>query len=212
MRSTTRAGYFILTCHSRAGRGSGLPARARVLDRLITHIKGYPDVHFSRMADLAALVPRSGARLHGPCHPDWRPRMSAPDRLARGHPGRRRDHRGFRGRERRTSRRWRCRSGGATPMAGMARRSARTTCSRSSRATTSARHSSSGHGMWSDTRRSWRRSRRRGTRSRATAICHEDFSALRWRRSRRSSRGARRSSSRSSARSRSGSARRGDGW
>lgn len=47
------AGYFILTCHSRAGRGSGLPARARVLDRLIAHIKGYPDVHFSRMADLA---------------------------------------------------------------------------------------------------------------------------------------------------------------
>jgi len=47
------AGYFILTCHSRAGRGSGLPARARVLDRLITHIKGYPGVHFSRMADLA---------------------------------------------------------------------------------------------------------------------------------------------------------------
>ncbi len=47
------AGYFILTCQSRAGRGSGLPARARVLDRLIAHIKGYPDVHFCRMADLA---------------------------------------------------------------------------------------------------------------------------------------------------------------
>jgi peptidoglycan/xylan/chitin deacetylase (PgdA/CDA1 family) len=47
------AGYFILTCHSRAGRGSGLPARARVLDRLIASINGYPAVHFSRMDDLA---------------------------------------------------------------------------------------------------------------------------------------------------------------
>ncbi|MGI8688799.1 MAG: polysaccharide deacetylase family protein [Thermomicrobiales bacterium] len=47
------AGYCILTCHSRAGRGSGLPARARVLDRLIAHMKSYPGVHFSHMADLA---------------------------------------------------------------------------------------------------------------------------------------------------------------
>lgn len=47
------AGYFIITCHPRAGRGSGLPARARVLDRLIGHIERYPDVHFARMADLA---------------------------------------------------------------------------------------------------------------------------------------------------------------
>lgn len=46
-------GYFIMTCHSRAGRGSGLPARARVIDRLLTHIERYPDVHFSRMDDLA---------------------------------------------------------------------------------------------------------------------------------------------------------------
>ena len=47
------AGYFITTCHSRSGRGSGLPARARVLDRLIDHIKRYPAVHFSRMDDMA---------------------------------------------------------------------------------------------------------------------------------------------------------------
>jgi peptidoglycan/xylan/chitin deacetylase (PgdA/CDA1 family) len=46
-------GYFILTCHARAGRGSGLPARARVIERLIMHIQRYPDVHFSRMDDLA---------------------------------------------------------------------------------------------------------------------------------------------------------------
>jgi peptidoglycan/xylan/chitin deacetylase (PgdA/CDA1 family) len=67
-------GYFILTCHARAGRGSGLPARARVIERLIAHIQGYPDVHFSRMADLArwclepahgfmAPTPRLGGRL-----------------------------------------------------------------------------------------------------------------------------------------------------
>jgi peptidoglycan/xylan/chitin deacetylase (PgdA/CDA1 family) len=48
-----QSGYFILTCHARAGRGSGLPARARVIERLITHIKRYPDVHFSRMDALA---------------------------------------------------------------------------------------------------------------------------------------------------------------
>ncbi len=47
------AGYFIVTCHPRAGRGSGLPARARVLERLIEHIKRYPDVEFIRMCDLA---------------------------------------------------------------------------------------------------------------------------------------------------------------
>ncbi|HET7036723.1 MAG TPA: polysaccharide deacetylase family protein [Thermomicrobiaceae bacterium] len=46
-------GYFILTCHPRAGKGSGLPARARVLDRLISHIERYPRVHFSRMGGLA---------------------------------------------------------------------------------------------------------------------------------------------------------------
>ena len=47
-------GYYIMTCHARAGRGSGLPARARVIDRLLTRIRRYPDVHFSRMSDLAS--------------------------------------------------------------------------------------------------------------------------------------------------------------
>jgi len=48
------AGYFIMTCHSRAGRGgSGLPGRAQTLDRLIHHIKGFPDVHFSTLRDFA---------------------------------------------------------------------------------------------------------------------------------------------------------------
>lgn len=47
------AGYVNLTMHSRAGRGSGLPARARVIERLIDRMKRYPDVHFSRMRDLA---------------------------------------------------------------------------------------------------------------------------------------------------------------
>ncbi len=46
-------GYFILTFHPRAGRGSGLPARARVVDRLIAYIKSFPDVHFSHMRDMA---------------------------------------------------------------------------------------------------------------------------------------------------------------
>lgn len=56
------AGYYIMTMHSRAGRGSGLPARARVIDRLITRIKRYPDVEFMRMGDLAdwCLDPTNG--------------------------------------------------------------------------------------------------------------------------------------------------------
>ena len=47
------SGYYLLTSHPRAGRGSGTPARARVIDRLIEYIKGFPDVHFSRMDELA---------------------------------------------------------------------------------------------------------------------------------------------------------------
>jgi peptidoglycan/xylan/chitin deacetylase (PgdA/CDA1 family) len=47
------AGYFILTFHPRAGFGSGIPSRARVIDRMIAYIKTFPDVHFSRMGDLA---------------------------------------------------------------------------------------------------------------------------------------------------------------
>jgi peptidoglycan/xylan/chitin deacetylase (PgdA/CDA1 family) len=48
------SGYFLLTYHPRAGFGSGQPARARVIDRLLAHIKTYPDVEFVRLADLAA--------------------------------------------------------------------------------------------------------------------------------------------------------------
>lgn len=46
-------GYFLLTFHPRAGFGSGPPARARVIDRLIVHIMSYPGVRFARMRDLA---------------------------------------------------------------------------------------------------------------------------------------------------------------
>jgi peptidoglycan/xylan/chitin deacetylase (PgdA/CDA1 family) len=55
-------GYFVLTCHPRAGFGSGTPARARVVDRLIGYIKRFPGVRFVRMADLArwCLDPASG--------------------------------------------------------------------------------------------------------------------------------------------------------
>lgn len=46
-------GYFIVTFHPRAGFGTGIPSRARIIDRLIAHIKSYPGVHFSKMGDLA---------------------------------------------------------------------------------------------------------------------------------------------------------------
>ncbi|HET7036287.1 MAG TPA: hypothetical protein VFI42_11455, partial [Thermomicrobiaceae bacterium] len=46
-------GYFIVTFHPRAGFGSGIPSRARVIDRLIAYIQTFPDVHFSRVGDLA---------------------------------------------------------------------------------------------------------------------------------------------------------------
>lgn len=46
-------GYFVLTYHPRAGFGSGIPSRARVIDRLIAHIKGFPGVRFVRLGDLA---------------------------------------------------------------------------------------------------------------------------------------------------------------
>lgn len=61
-------GYFMLTCHPRAGFGSGLPPRVRVLDHLIRFIKGFPDVRFVRMAELArwCLDPAHGFVLaHG---------------------------------------------------------------------------------------------------------------------------------------------------
>lgn len=46
-------GYFLLTFHPRPGFGTGIPSRARVIDRLIAYIKSFPEVQFSRMADLA---------------------------------------------------------------------------------------------------------------------------------------------------------------
>jgi hypothetical protein len=46
-------GYYILTYHPRSGFGSGIPSRARVIDRLIAYIKTFPDVHFTRMDELA---------------------------------------------------------------------------------------------------------------------------------------------------------------
>lgn len=56
------SGYVIMTCHARSGYGSGLPARARTLDRLIDHMKSYPGVYFSTMAGLArwCLDPANG--------------------------------------------------------------------------------------------------------------------------------------------------------
>ena len=48
------SGYFLVTFHPRAGFGSGTPARAQVIDRLIAHIKSYDQVEFVRLRDLAA--------------------------------------------------------------------------------------------------------------------------------------------------------------
>lgn len=59
-------GYYILTYHPRSGFGSGIPSRARVIDRLLAYIKTFPDVHFTRMADLATwcLDPKNGFMNH----------------------------------------------------------------------------------------------------------------------------------------------------
>jgi peptidoglycan/xylan/chitin deacetylase (PgdA/CDA1 family) len=46
-------GYYILTYHPRSGFGSGTPARARVIERLLTYMRGFPEVHFTRMDELA---------------------------------------------------------------------------------------------------------------------------------------------------------------
>ena len=55
-------GYFMLTFHPRAGFGSGTPARARVVERMLAYMRGFPDVHFTRMDELArwCLDPRHG--------------------------------------------------------------------------------------------------------------------------------------------------------
>lgn len=46
-------GYFVLTFHPRAGFGSGIPSRARVIDRLLTYIRSFDGVHFMRADELA---------------------------------------------------------------------------------------------------------------------------------------------------------------
>lgn len=55
-------GYFLLTYHPRAGFGSGIPSRAKVIDELLAFIRSYPSVHVSRMADIArwCLEPANG--------------------------------------------------------------------------------------------------------------------------------------------------------
>lgn len=55
-------GAFVLTCHPRAGFGSGIPSRARVIERLIGYIRAFPGVRFTRLDDLArwCLDPANG--------------------------------------------------------------------------------------------------------------------------------------------------------
>lgn len=67
-------GYYMLTYHPRAGFGSGIPSRAKVIDHLLTTIKRYRGVEFVRLGDLArwcldpanghmSTSPRIGARV-----------------------------------------------------------------------------------------------------------------------------------------------------
>lgn len=58
----TEHGYYLLTFHPRAGFGSGTPARARAIDRLLSYIQTFPDVHFTRLDHLAqwCLDPANG--------------------------------------------------------------------------------------------------------------------------------------------------------
>lgn len=46
-------GFFILTFHPRPGFGSGLPARANVIDHLLQHIKRHDDVSFVTLEQVA---------------------------------------------------------------------------------------------------------------------------------------------------------------
>lgn len=46
-------GYFNLTIHPRNGYGSGSPARARIVDHLITYMKQFEGVRFVKLIDLA---------------------------------------------------------------------------------------------------------------------------------------------------------------
>ena len=60
-------GYFMLTFHPRAGFGSGTPARASVIERLIPAIRRYSGVEFMRLGDLASwcLEPEHGFQATG---------------------------------------------------------------------------------------------------------------------------------------------------
>jgi peptidoglycan/xylan/chitin deacetylase (PgdA/CDA1 family) len=59
-------GYYMLTYHPRAGFGSGIPSRARVIDRLLAYMANFSGVHYTRMADLArwCLDPQNGHMDH----------------------------------------------------------------------------------------------------------------------------------------------------
>lgn len=54
-------GFFILTFHPRPGFGSGLPARANVIDTLIQHIKTHSDVAFVTLEQVADHVHANAA-------------------------------------------------------------------------------------------------------------------------------------------------------
>jgi peptidoglycan/xylan/chitin deacetylase (PgdA/CDA1 family) len=45
-------GFFLLTCHPRAGFGSGTPARARCIEGLIRHIRSHRNVRFMRLGEI----------------------------------------------------------------------------------------------------------------------------------------------------------------
>lgn len=59
-------GYYMLTFHPRSGFGSGIPSRARVIERLLAYIKSHPGVHFTNLEDLAkwCLEPSNGFMDH----------------------------------------------------------------------------------------------------------------------------------------------------
>lgn len=63
-------GYYNLIIHPRLGYGSGSPARARIVDELITYIRQFPDAAFVRLIDLAEWCLRSPDdwRLKGDLH------------------------------------------------------------------------------------------------------------------------------------------------
>jgi len=46
-------GYFMLTFHPRSGWGSGLPARARIVEDMVRYARGHEGVRFMSLAELA---------------------------------------------------------------------------------------------------------------------------------------------------------------